>query len=69
MATTNEILAIGTSDDVYALRYISKMENKKIKLQEEINKTPVGSLKYNLIMNQLVMLEYNIGMERMVWCW
>lgn len=69
MATANEILAIGTSDDVYALRYINKMENKKTKLQEEINKTPVGSMKYNIIMNQLFMLEYNIGMERMVWCW
>lgn len=69
MATANEILSIGTSDDVYALRYISKMENKKIKLQEEIKKTPVGSMKYQIIMNQLYMLEYNIGMERMVWCW
>lgn len=69
MATANEILAIGTSDDVYALRYINKLEKEKSKLQDEINKTPVGSFKYNLIMNKLVMLEYNIGMERMVWCW
>lgn len=69
MATTNEILSIGTSDDVYALRYINKLEKEKKQLQEEINKTPVGSMKYNIIMNRLYMLEYNIGMERMVWCW
>ena len=69
MATTNEILATGTSDDVFARRYIIKLEKQKKQLQDEINKTSVGSFKYQIIMNQLQMLEYNIGMERMVWCW
>lgn len=59
------------SDETEVMRSINKNEKKIADLQQQLNKLPTGSFKYQLIANQLIMLSYNTEYDRMIWqsCW
>jgi len=57
------------SEDILALKDISRYEDEISSLKKELASTPITSYRYQIIMNRIMLLSYTVEELKWVWCW